>query len=112
MMGINSVMRPMFDGIKKALRENVSPEARLNTDEARLYRKIAKAYAEHMVVNHSEYEYVRGEAYTNTIEGLFMLGVLASGWLFSAFIDRADPANPSCESEGSPGRNISKYYCR
>ena len=32
---------------------------------------------------------------TNTIEGLFMLGVLASGWLFSAFIDHADPANPS-----------------
>ncbi|PXV59925.1 Fucose permease [Dyella jiangningensis] len=32
---------------------------------------------------------------TNTIEGLFMLGVLASGWLFSAFIDHANPANPS-----------------
>lgn len=32
---------------------------------------------------------------TNTIEGLFMLGVLASGWLFSAFIDHAHPANPS-----------------
>ncbi|WP_233171760.1 MFS transporter [Dyella sp. ASV21] len=32
---------------------------------------------------------------TNTIEGLFMLGVLASGWLFSAFINHADPANPS-----------------
>ncbi|QNK03824.1 MFS transporter [Dyella telluris] len=32
---------------------------------------------------------------TNTIEGLFMLGVLASGWLFSAFIDHANPENPS-----------------
>jgi fucose permease len=32
---------------------------------------------------------------TNTIEGLFMLGVLASGWLFSAFIDHAHPENPS-----------------
>ena len=32
---------------------------------------------------------------TNTIEGLFMLGVLASGWLFSAFIDHGNPANPS-----------------
>ncbi|WP_346949708.1 MFS transporter [Dyella sp.] len=31
---------------------------------------------------------------TNTIEGLFMLGVLLSGWIFSAFIDHADPANP------------------
>ncbi|RDS84461.1 MFS transporter [Dyella monticola] len=32
---------------------------------------------------------------TNTIEGLFMVGVLAAGWLFSAFVDRADPANPA-----------------
>ena len=31
---------------------------------------------------------------TNTIEGLFMLGVLLSGWIFSAFIDHGDPANP------------------
>ncbi|SFR89560.1 Fucose permease [Dyella sp. OK004] len=31
---------------------------------------------------------------TNTIEGLFMFGVLISGWLFSAFIDHAEPANP------------------
>lgn len=31
---------------------------------------------------------------TNTIEGLFMLGVLLSGWIFSAFIDHADPSNP------------------
>lgn len=31
---------------------------------------------------------------TNTIEGLFMVGVLAGGWIFSAFIDHAAPANP------------------
>jgi MFS transporter, FHS family, glucose/mannose:H+ symporter len=31
---------------------------------------------------------------TNTIEGLFMVGVLLGGWLFSAFIDPAAPANP------------------
>lgn len=61
----------MFDGIKKALRENVSPEARLATDEARMYRKIAKAFAEHLTVNHSQDEYVRGDASTNTIEGFF-----------------------------------------
>jgi transposase-like protein len=61
----------MFDGIKKALRENVSPEARLSTDEARMYRKIAKAFREHMTVNHSQDEYVRGNASTNTIEGFF-----------------------------------------
>ncbi|MFK2892579.1 MFS transporter [Dyella flagellata] len=32
---------------------------------------------------------------TNTIEGLFMIGVLLAGWLFSAFVDRSQPANPS-----------------
>jgi FHS family glucose/mannose:H+ symporter-like MFS transporter len=32
---------------------------------------------------------------TNTIEGLFMVGVLVAGWLFSAFVDRNAPANAS-----------------
>lgn len=31
---------------------------------------------------------------TNTIEGLFMLGVLGGNWLFSAFVDPAHPGNP------------------
>jgi fucose permease len=31
---------------------------------------------------------------TNTIEGLFMLGVLAGNWIFSAYVDRAHPGNP------------------
>ena len=60
-----------FDGIKKALKENVSPDARLATDEARMYRKIAKQFAEHLTVNHSRDEYVNGDASTNTIEGFF-----------------------------------------
>lgn len=65
------VTGPMFDGIKKALKENVSPEARLATDDARMYRKIAKQFAEHMVVNHSKGEYANGKSTTNTIEGFF-----------------------------------------
>jgi MFS transporter, FHS family, glucose/mannose:H+ symporter len=32
---------------------------------------------------------------TNTIEGLFMVGVLIGQFLFSAFVDRSAPANPS-----------------
>jgi transposase-like protein len=59
-----------FKGIKKALRA-VSPDARLATDDARMYRKVAKAFAEHLTVNHSANEYRRGDAYTNTIEGFF-----------------------------------------
>ena len=60
-----------FAGIKRALRKNVSSEARLMTDDARLYRKIAQRFAEHQAVNHSAGEYVRGDAYTNTVEGYF-----------------------------------------
>jgi hypothetical protein len=33
--------------------------------------KIAKEYAEHLTVNHSKDEYVRGDASTNGIEGFF-----------------------------------------
>src|SRR5580698_869382 len=31
---------------------------------------------------------------TNTIEGLFMVGVLAGNWIFSAYVDPAHPGNP------------------
>src|SRR5262249_33852161 len=60
-----------FDGIKKHLTENVSPDARLATDEARMYRKIAKQYAEHLTVHHAAKEYANGDASTNTVEGFF-----------------------------------------
>ena len=60
-----------FDGIKEALKGNVSPEAILMTDQARMYRKIGKQFTDHQSVNHAKGEYVRGEAYTNTIEGFF-----------------------------------------
>ncbi|QDZ07857.1 MFS transporter [Sphingomonas panacisoli] len=32
---------------------------------------------------------------TSALEGMFMIGVLSSYWLFSAFIDSADPARPT-----------------
>lgn len=60
-----------FAGVKRALTKNVSPDATLMTDDARMYRKIAKAFADHKAVNHSQHEYKRGDAYTNTIEGFF-----------------------------------------
>jgi hypothetical protein len=61
-----------FEGIKKALEANVSPEAVLMTDEARMYRKIAKRYAAHKTVNHSAGEYSKKDGTTtNTIEGFF-----------------------------------------
>ena len=42
------------------------------TDDAGQYRKLSDDFA-HEVVNHSADEYVRGEAYTNTVEGVFSI---------------------------------------
>ena len=43
------------------------------TDDARWYRNIMKPFASHETVNHSKGEYVRGNAHTNTIEGVFSI---------------------------------------
>lgn len=55
------------------VRENVAREARLMTDETHIYTPLAKEYAEHLTVHHSQDEYVRGEAHTNTVEGFFSI---------------------------------------
>jgi transposase-like protein len=60
-----------FAGIKRSLKANVSKDAVLMTDDARMYKKIAKQFADHKSVNHSAGEYVRGDAHTNTVEGFF-----------------------------------------
>lgn len=52
---------------------NVAREARLMTDEAYHYTAFSKSFADHLRVNHSKVEYVRGEAHTNTIEGYFSI---------------------------------------
>jgi ISXO2-like transposase domain len=41
------------------------------TDEASYYETIGKGFAAHDSVNHSEGEYVRGDAHTNTLEGFY-----------------------------------------
>lgn len=52
---------------------NVARESALMTDEARHYRKVGKRFARHEAVNHSAEEYVRGDAYTNTLEGYYSI---------------------------------------
>jgi len=52
---------------------NVNRESALMTDEARHYKKIGKNFADHQAVNHSAEEYVRGDAYTNTLEGFYSI---------------------------------------
>ena len=53
------------------LRKHAASEAHLRTDEARVFTDPGKRFASHETVTHSEDEYVRGDVYTNTIEGFF-----------------------------------------
>ncbi len=65
--------RVTANNLREALRQHVSPSATLMTDEFGIYRKPGKEFAKHETVNHGLGEYVRGEAYTNTAEGVFSL---------------------------------------
>lgn len=59
--------------IAPILRENMSREARLATDEAGHYLHVGKEFSSHGVVHHGRDEYVVGEVHTNTIEGYFSI---------------------------------------
>ena len=59
--------------LAKIMDENIAKEAILFTDDAKMYRRIAKRFADHQSVDHTASEYVRGEVHTNTIEGFFSI---------------------------------------
>jgi transposase-like protein len=54
------------------VRANISPNARLMTDEHSAYKVIADIQGmSHETVNHSKDEWVRGDVTTNTVEGFY-----------------------------------------
>lgn len=55
------------------LRENISKEAIVYTDEATYYKRLGASFAKHEFVRHAAGEYGRGEIHTNTIEGYFSI---------------------------------------
>ena len=55
------------------VRANLAAETHVMTDEAHSYRYLAHYFAQHSHVNHKRGEYVRGEAFTNTVEGFFSI---------------------------------------
>jgi transposase-like protein len=61
------------DVILPILRENISHEARLMTDDNGVYRRAIKSFAAHGVVRHSRGQYGLGDIHTNTIEGYFSI---------------------------------------
>lgn len=63
--------------ITEIVASNLDRESALNTDESRLYDDVSEVFAKHQRVRHTAGEYVRGDAHTNTVEGVF--GVLKRG---------------------------------
>ncbi|WP_430444075.1 IS1595 family transposase [Sphingorhabdus contaminans] len=61
------------DEVAQIVRTNVAKQARLITDESKLYKAVGKEYASHESVLHGAREYVRGDVYTNTVEGFFSI---------------------------------------
>ena len=57
--------------MKPIIKEQISAKSHLRTDESVIYLEPGKSFASHETVNHSAKEYVRGDAYTNTVEGYF-----------------------------------------
>jgi len=59
--------------LERILQENVDSSSRVMTDELNAYNGLSKYFASHETVNHSRYEYARGDVTTNTIEGFFSI---------------------------------------
>jgi transposase-like protein len=59
--------------VEPIVKGNIAKEARLITDQALLYKRVGKQFASHEFVNHRAGEYVRGDVYTNTVEGSFSI---------------------------------------
>lgn len=56
--------------------DNIDREARLMTDEAKMYRKIGREFSEHGTTTHARFEYVSKvdrTIHTNTVEGAFSI---------------------------------------
>ena len=71
---VRSQAVPDVDGstLRAVLDENVDPaKTHLHTDKARAYQRMAKDFADHSAVDHSDGEYVRGDVSTNQAEAFF-----------------------------------------
>lgn len=57
--------------VRAILTRNVDTSARLMTDESQPYIRAGRLFADHQSVNHSRYEYARGDAHINSAENFF-----------------------------------------
>lgn len=65
---VDSVTKP---NLSKHVLDMVDTSAHLRTDERNVYQSIGYKYASHRKVHHKSGEYVRGDASTNRIEGVW-----------------------------------------
>jgi transposase-like protein len=59
--------------IAEIVRDNIALEARLHTDESRLYTEVGKEFAAHETVRHSRGEYARDDVHVNSAENFFSI---------------------------------------
>lgn len=59
--------------VRKALNEHLDDNSRLVTDGAQTYKFVMPTPAQRESVDHSKYEFVRGDVHTNTLEGFFSI---------------------------------------
>lgn len=73
----NKVKTHIQDGnvqtLKDTVKQHVNKSATVFTDSLNAYKGLEKHFATHEFVNHNLDEYVRGEVYTNSVEGFFSL---------------------------------------
>jgi hypothetical protein len=59
--------------LRPLLVTQVDRKSTLMTDTAGGYYRLGKEFARHEMVDHGKDEYVRGDAYSNTVEGYFSI---------------------------------------
>lgn len=67
------VPRVTASNLSPIIARHVHTDSRFMTDESNVYAHPGRWFADYQTVNHSEKEYVRDDAYTNTVEGYFSI---------------------------------------
>ena len=67
------VNRVNVENVIPIMQQNIASEAHVMTDEHKVYKDLKTMFAAHSVICHQWDEYVRGDTYTNTVEGFFSI---------------------------------------
>jgi hypothetical protein len=59
--------------VRSAIYKHLHEDSRLVTDGSKTYFSVMPKKSQHESVDHSKYEFVRGDVHTNTLEGFFSI---------------------------------------